>query len=519
MSLALRGLRRRLARLARPAAKPRVGRPQGFAAWARHFLAGYFPIADSSFHRWLVGELDTLHARRGTRMAVIAPRRSAKSTWSSFAYPLWCAVEGHEPYIQIVSDSIGQAHLWLEAIQHELEDNALLAADYPHMCGPGPVWRQDRMRLRNGVVIEALGTGSKIRGRRNRQDRPSLIVVDDPENEDHVTSAVMRERSWQWFTRAVLNAGTVHSNIIVLGTTLHRECLVLRLQKAAGWQARLFQAVVQWPERMDFWARWEEIYNDWENANRAGDARAFYEQHRIELHEGAEVLWPEAESLYDLMCLRATIGRAAFAAEKQGDPVDPSVCEWPSSYFDYPGFWFERWPEYLTIKTLALDPSKGQDAKKGDYSAYVKLGRDSNGVLYCEADLQRRDSERIVADGVEHVRQFRPEGFAVEVNQFQQLFVPDFQRVGRAQQVDLPIYTIDNQVKKEVRIRRIGPYLAQRQVRFKSRSPGTLLLVQQLRDFPVGDHDDGPDALEGAIRLSVELWNGRHQKRTKGWTA
>jgi hypothetical protein len=85
-----------------------------------------------------------------------------------------------------------------------------------------------------------------------------------------------------------------------------------------------------------------------------------------------------------------------------------------------------------------------------------------------------------VADGVEHVRQFRPDGFAIETNVFQQLFVPDFQRVGREQQVDLPIYTINNQVNKEVRIRRIGPYLAQRQLRFKARSPGTLLLVQQL---------------------------------------
>jgi len=362
------------------------------------------------------------------------------------------------------------------------------------------------------VVIEALGTGSKIRGRRNRQDRPSLILVDDPENEEHMTSAVKRERSWQWFTRAVLNAGTVQTNLVVLGTTLHRECLVLRLQKAAGWQTRLFQAVVEWPERMDLWARWEEICNDWENPNRKEDARAYYEQNHAELDRGAVVLWPQAESLYDLMCLRATIGTAAFAAEKQGDPVDPSVCEWPSSYFDYPGFWFERWPDGLMLKTLALDPSKGQDAKKGDYSAYVKLGLDNQGVLYCEADLQRRDSERIVADGVEHVRRFRPDGFAIEINQFQQLLVPDFQRVGHAQHVHLPIYTIDNQVNKEVRIRRIGPYLAQRQLRFKSRSPGTLLLVQQLKDFPVGDHDDGPDGLEAAIRLATDLLGGRHDR-------
>ena len=73
----------------------------------------------------------------------------------------------------------------------------------------------------------------------------------------------------------------------------------------------------------------------------------------------------------------------------------------------------------------------------------------------------------------------------------------------------LPIYGIDNTTNKQVRIRRLGPYLAQRQLRFKSRSPGTALLIQQMKDFPVGDHDDGPDALEMALRLSINLWNGR----------
>jgi hypothetical protein len=48
-------------------------------------------------------------------------------------------------------------------------------------------------------------------------------------------------------------------------------------------------------------------------------------------------------------------------------------------------------------------------------------------------------------------------------------------------------------------------------LRFKTRSPGTALLVQQLQDFPLGDHDDGPDALEQALRLMIELWNGRQQ--------
>jgi hypothetical protein len=37
--------------------------------------------------------------------------------------------------------------------------------------------------------------------------------------------------------------------------------------------------------------------------------------------------------------------------------------------------------------------------------------------------------------------------------------------------------------------------------------------VQQLRDFPNGDHDDGPDALEMARRLAIELSNKGRPRR------
>ena len=69
----------------------------------------------------------------------------------------------------------------------------------------------------------------------------------------------------------------------------------------------------------------------------------------------------------------------------------------------------------------------------------------------------------------------------------------------------LPLYKIDNQVNKEVRIRRLTPWLARKDIRFKGDSPGARLLVEQLRDFPNADHDDGPDALEMALRLATDV--------------
>ncbi|WP_428307040.1 hypothetical protein [Lacipirellula sp.] len=35
-------------------------------------------------------------------------------------------------------------------------------------------------------------------------------------------------------------------------------------------------------------------------------------------------------------------------------------------------------------------------------------------------------------------------------------------------------------------------------------------MVDQLRDFPLGTHDDGPDALEMAIRLAQGVMAGRY---------
>ena len=61
---------------------------------------------------------------------------------------------------------------------------------------------------------------------------------------------------------------------------------------------------------------------------------------------------------------------------------------------------------------------------------------------------------------------------------------------------------IHNHAAKLVRIRRLGPYLSRRRLRFLARSPDTQLLVDQLRDFPIAAHDDGPDALEMALRLA-----------------
>ena len=477
----------------------------GLLAWAGRYLPAHFSRKPSAMHIWLARRLDYMRRYRGTKLNVLGPRGGAKSTIGTLAGPLKAAVEKTEPYIWIVSDTKHQAVAHLENIRSELTSNRLLAEAYPETTGRGPVWRAGRIVLRGGVVIEAFGTGQKIRGRRHREHRPSLIVCDDLQNDAHIVSASQRERARTWFHGTLLKAGDEQTNVVNLATALHREALAMEIGQTPGWTSRTFKAIQRWPTEMSLWQQWEAIYTDLSMSDYRTKARAYYERNRAAMDDGAVVLWPEAEDLYALMCMRAQSGRTAFQREKQNSPINPEYCEWPESYFDEK-IWFDEWPKNLRVKTLALDPSKGGDARRGDYSALVALGIDNNGILYIEADLSRRPTPQIVADGVDFYRRFQPDAFGVEANQFQELLADSFEVEFRRQGVTAARpWLLNNRVNKLVRIRRLGPYLSSGRIRFKSDSPSTRLLVEQLRDFPIGDHDDGPDATEMAVRLAARM--------------
>ena len=107
----------------------------------------------------------------------------------------------------------------------------------------GPIWRNQSIQLRNGVTIEAFGTGQSLRGRRRGAFRPSLIICDDLQNDGHIESARQRETSRRWFEGTLLKAGDKHTNVVNLATALHRDALALVLDRTPGWTSRVFRAI------------------------------------------------------------------------------------------------------------------------------------------------------------------------------------------------------------------------------------------------------------------------------------
>ena len=144
-------------------------------------------------------------------------------------------VEGYKHYEIILSDSSEQAEGFLSDIKTELEENAALREDFGEL--EGRVWKASVILLSNGVKIEALGAGKKIRGRRHKQWRPDLILCDDLENDENVNTPEQRKKLRDWFYKAVSKAGDTYTDIVYIGTLLHYDALLANVAKNPEYEA------------------------------------------------------------------------------------------------------------------------------------------------------------------------------------------------------------------------------------------------------------------------------------------
>jgi predicted phage terminase large subunit-like protein len=221
-----------------------------------------------------------------------------------------------------------------------------------------------------------------------------------------------------------------------------------------------------------------------------------------------DALWPEFKSAEDLEIIRRQDLRA-YAALYQQDPVHGATCEWPAELF---GDWIwtpaEHWPApgKFRIRVVCVDASKGRSDKQGDYSAIVFMGVTEEDLFYVDAIIERIPLDQVVRKTVLFCDRYNPDYVGIEAEQFQELLIHEFRRQCGAG-LRWRSYAMETKgVPKVARIRRLSQYVIHRQLRFKADSPGCRLLVDQLMDFPLAEHDDEPDALEMCIRLPCELY-------------
>lgn len=314
-----------------------------------------------------------------------------------------------------------------------------------------------------------------------------LLIIDDFfRNVEDALSETIRRKQHEWFLSTSSTRMSPRGAIVFVATRWHRKDLIglareETIRSGKPWRVLSFEAICQSPNdplgRQPGEALWPEQW----------PLELLQERRRSYMDSGYPWMW---EALY------------------QQRPPEVLDSTWDSQLFgDH--VMFDRWPDSSRIqfRVISLDPSLG-NSETSDYSVFISLALDVDGVMWIDADIERRDPVKIVEDGYTIARWFKPDAFGVETNGFQKVLAPMFDECGKREGFRLPLHGIHNHKNKIQRILgTLSPYLKRGEFRFKNNSPGVQLLLEMLRSFPSHRYKDGPDALEMAVRLARHVFS------------
>jgi len=495
--------------------------------FAIRYFNHYLQCVSSKFHKYLYKYLseNTNNRKshsRGFKHAIAAPRGNAKSSIISAIYPLWCIAYNKKKFIIIVSDTIGQAKDFLADVTRELENNALLLRDFPHLKGKGAIWRADEIITKNDIKILALGTGSKIRGRKFGVERPGLLIFDDIENSEMVRSESEREFiRTKWFNRDVLHvygAKGSYTDFLFVGTMLGKESLLNKLIDPAeypDWKSVVFKAVEEFSLRDDLWDEWERLYKNRFDEDRIENARQYFDDNTEEMLEGTKVLWPEGDPYYDLMVSKIT-DKSAFNSEKMNNPLDESKILITLDEMRFENF-FSSENEWMlrAIKNPynnrygALDPSLGKKSSS-DYSCICTIVRDKKTgfIFVIDFSLKRRIVDKQITDILKFHEQYRYKMFSVETNLFQLVIADNLRKASIKKGLYMPIKDVIVKNDKRARLEKHAPLIRDGTVIFCGTKFKKNLeynkAIKQISEF-IGDGSDGHDDAVDGLSLALDL--------------
>ena len=469
------------------------------AIWQQGVLKGRYPLTPA--------DTKAISRLPGVRRAVAAPRGHAKSTNLTFKGTMHSTLYGYKHYPIIISDSSEQAEGFLDNIRVEFEENTAILEDFGPLAGS--VWRSNVLVTKTNIKIEAIGSGKKIRGRKHRNWRPDLIILDDVENDENVRTPEQRKKLKDWFDKAVSKCGDDYTDIVYIGTLLHYDSLLAKTLANPAYRSIKYKAVIRFSQADDLWQQWETIFTDLSNDDREADALAFFQAHKTAMLEGTQVLWEEKLSYYDLMVMRVSEGEASFNSEEQNEPINPDDCLFMEEWFDYYNEAEVNFGDPAFDFFGFIDPSLGK-TKRSDFSAIVTLAKHKgSGYMYVvDADIERRHPDRIIADVLAKERWLRASfghGYrklGAETNQFQWFLKEELAKASAKAGLYLPIEEVQQTSDKVMRVQTLQPDVKNKYIKFNRRHKR---LLEQLTQFPMGAHDDGPDALEGARSIAKKV--------------
>lgn len=345
----------------------------------------------------------------------VLPRGTGKSAFGTLGPTCWAVAYKHKTYVLICSDIGSTAEKFIKDIKDNMIENPYIEQAFGKILDDKNrdfICNATQLEFTNKTFVEAISSTSPMRGRKYKNVRPDLIILDDYQSEDDCRTEEAREKKWKKYSddvkfakqRPIKRDGKVIKKGTVLmawGTQQHKECFYSRLIKAPTWTFKKEKGVLV--ESVDeyfnsgLWLEFKNILNNFKNENRLYDAKEFYYKHQNEMQ--FKTLWSEF-----LDCLELALdyfeNPNSFKQEVQGD-VDAIGEKWFKRINTEPRKVIES---HEFIKTMIIVDPASSGGKKNDYSAFLVGSEGINKCKYArKAELAKINARSEFDKYVDHI--------------------------------------------------------------------------------------------------------------------
>lgn len=372
------------------------------------------PMAD--VHRELWSDIqESIIGDGPEQLGRVLPRGTGKSAFGTLGPTCWVVAYKHKTYVLICSDIGSTAEKFIKDIKDNMIENSYIEQAFGKILDDKNrdfICNATQLEFTNKTFVEAISSTSPMRGRKYKNVRPDLIILDDYQSEDDCRTEEAREKKWKKYSddvkfakqRPIKRDGKVIKKGTVLmawGTQQHKECFYSRLIKAPTWTFKKEKGVLV--ESVDeyfnsgLWLEFKNILNNFKNENRLYDAKEFYYEHQNEMQ--FKTLWSEFWDCLEL-ALDYFENPNSFKQEVQGD-VDAIGEKWFKRINTEPRKVIES---HEFIKTMIIVDPASSGGKKNDYSAFLVGSEGINKCKYArKAELAKINARNEFDKYVDHI--------------------------------------------------------------------------------------------------------------------
>lgn len=420
----------------------------------------------SSLHEEIFRILDDDKIQKAV---IAAPRGFGKTSIDTISYPAKKILFREKKFIVPISCTATSAVMQGENLKRELLNNV----DITRLFGPmkSDKFSAEQWITASGTMVMPRGAGQQVRGILFDRFRPDLIICDDLEDKEGVNNEEQRIKLKEWFFSDVCNSvdrGSKNWKIIVVGTVLHQDSLLVNLIEDPSWHSVVLSICD------------DELHSNWPDFMSDEEVKELYEEYKSKTPSQIDLFYQEYRNM-PISTVDSTFQASYFNHYKEMDLIESG--------------------ELKDCRTMVIiDPAKTVKLHSADSAIVgITINRNTRRVYVRDIVSEKLYPDQLYNAAIEMAQRLGAFILAPEVTSLNEFILQPLKNQMKVNGCHAQLVELKARLKKEDRIAALVPYYRQGFIYHNENC--CFKLEGQLLSFPKSKLWDIMDALAYFVEL------------------